>query len=164
MIDSLRYVSVVLGDADVDFIKEMKTSAFALQNYKGLRKWLKGYVESHPQQPTTVLSRAQYIGVSRRALDSYIAGTYFLPKDEGGEGVDPKASKIEHAIRAFRERVDGSPRRGYGRTFVETRTWFQAQKACATAIAVNRNYPVRGLFGALRNITRRTLRWFAAVL
>jgi hypothetical protein len=65
---------------------------------EGLRKWLKGYVESHPQQPTAVLSRAQYIGVSRRALDSYIAGTYFLPEDEGGEGVDPKASKIEHGI------------------------------------------------------------------
>jgi hypothetical protein len=79
---------------------------------EGLRKWLKGYVESHPHQPTAVLSRAQYIGVSRKALDSYIAGTYFLPKDYGGEGVDPKASKIEHAIRAFRERVDGSPRHG----------------------------------------------------
>ena len=29
---------------------------------EGLRKWLKGYVESHPHQPTAVLSRAQYIG------------------------------------------------------------------------------------------------------
>jgi DNA transposition AAA+ family ATPase len=104
---------------------------------EGLRKWLKGYVESHPHQPTAVLSRAQYIGVSRKALDSYIAGTYFLPKDYGGEGVDPKASKIEHAIRAFRERVDGSPRHGYSRTFIETRTWFQVQEACATAINEN---------------------------
>src|SRR6266542_2701234 len=104
---------------------------------EGLRKWLQGYVESHPQQPTAVLSRGQYIGVSRRALESYIAGTYFLPKDWGGEGVDPKASKIEHAIRAFRERVDGSPRHGYSRTFVETRTWFQVQEACATAINEN---------------------------
>jgi DNA transposition AAA+ family ATPase len=104
---------------------------------EGLRKWLKGYVESHPHQPTAVLSRAQYIGVSRKALDSYIAGTYFLPKDFGGEGIDPKASKIEHAIRAFRERVDGLPRHGYSRTFIETRTWFQVQEACATAINEN---------------------------
>jgi DNA transposition AAA+ family ATPase len=65
------------------------------------------------------------------------SGAYFLPKDYGGEGVDPKASKIEHAIRAFRERVDGSPRHGYSRTFVETRTWFQVQEACATAINEN---------------------------
>lgn len=46
-------------------------------------------------------------------------------------------TKIEHAIRAFRERVDGSPRHGYSRTFIETRTWFQVQEACATAINEN---------------------------
>lgn len=102
-----------------------------------LRLWLKGYVENHPHQPTAILSRAQYIGVSRKALDSYIAGTYFLPKDEGGEGIDPKASKIEHAIRAFRERVEGSPRHGYTRSFVETRTWHQVREACTTAINEN---------------------------
>src|SRR5262249_21651380 len=112
-----------------------------------LRKGVKRYVKGPPNQPTAVLSRAQYIGVSRKALESYIAGTYFLPKDYGGEGVDPKASKIEHAIRAFRERVDGSPRHGYSRTFVETRTWFQVQEACATAINENAIVVIVGLCG-----------------
>lgn len=104
---------------------------------EALRRWLQSYVEQHPQQPTAVLARGQYIGVSRKALDAYIAGTYFLPKDEGGEGVAPQASRIEHAIRAFRERVEGSPRHGYSRTFVETRAWYQVQEACATAINEN---------------------------
>jgi len=112
-----------------------------------LRLWLKGYVENHPHQPTAVLSRVQYVGVSRKALDSYIAGTYFLAKDDGGEGVDSRTSKIEHAIRAFRERVEGSPRHGYTGTFVETRTWHQVREACATAINENAIVVVVGKLG-----------------
>src|SRR5881227_2750454 len=48
-----------------------------------LRGWLEGYVKRYPHHTTDVLSRSQYIGVSRRALDAYIAGTYFLPKKDG---------------------------------------------------------------------------------
>lgn len=102
-----------------------------------LRCWLKNYIATHPNHPTTVLSHGQYIGVSRSALEAYITGTYFLPKKLGGEGVDPNSSKIEFAIRAFRERMEGSPRHGYIRTFAETRTWFQVEEACRTAINEN---------------------------
>jgi DNA transposition AAA+ family ATPase len=99
-----------------------------------LRQWLIHYIEAHPQHDTVVLSREQFIGVSRTALDAYIAGTYFLPKENGGNGVDPKNSKIEDQIRRFRERVEGTVRHGYASSFVETRTWFQLQQACNTAI------------------------------
>ena len=102
-----------------------------------LRQWLKRHVDDHPHQPTAVLARSSNIGVSRSALDSYLAGTYFLPKADGGDGVDPAASRIEHAIRAFRERVEGTPRHGYSRTFIETCTWYQVQEACTTAINEN---------------------------
>lgn len=46
-----------------------------------LRVWLKRYVADHPHHPTAILSRAQYIGISRSALDAYLAGTYFLPRE-----------------------------------------------------------------------------------
>jgi len=102
-----------------------------------LRGWLEDYIVKHPHHPTTVLSRSQYIGVARRALDAYLAGTYFLPKEADGQGFNPESSKIEHAVRAYRERVEGTIRHGYSRSFVETRTWFQLQRACAKAINEN---------------------------
>ncbi len=102
-----------------------------------LRQWLQRYLDEHPHHPTAVLSRAQYIGMSRKALDSYLSGTYFLPKEFGGEGVDRRVSKVERSIRAYRERVEGSSRHGYTNTFVETRAWLQVQQACATAINEN---------------------------
>lgn len=100
-----------------------------------LRFWLAGYIRDHPHHTTSVLSRSQFIGVARRALDSYLAGTYFLPKEQGGGGVNPAMSKIEHAIQAYRDRVEGIVRQGYQNTFVATKTWFRLQQACATAIA-----------------------------
>ena len=102
-----------------------------------LRVWLKRYVADHPHHPTAVLSRAQYIGISRSALDAYLAGTYFLPKEWGGDGNDPQNSRLEPSVRAFRERVEGTSRRGYQNVFVETRAWMQVQQACNTAINEN---------------------------
>lgn len=102
-----------------------------------LRQWLVKYMEGHPQHTTAVLSRSQFIGVSRTALDSYVEGTYFLPKDAGGLGIDPARSNVEERIRAYRERVEGTVRHGYANSFVETRTWYQLQQACATSIDEN---------------------------
>ncbi len=102
-----------------------------------LRHWLSDHIATHPHRPTTVLSRAEHIGISRRALDDYLAGRYFLPKEQGGQGVSATTSKIENAIRAYRERVEGTPRHGYAKTFTLTRTWEQLKEACS--IAVNEN-------------------------
>jgi DNA transposition AAA+ family ATPase len=102
-----------------------------------LRQWLAAYIEAHPQHSTIVLSRKDFIGVSRTALDLYIAGTYFLPVDVGGEGHDPSKSGIENNIRIFQERVEGTVRHGYANTFVKTRTYVQLVQACATAIKEN---------------------------
>src|SRR5215813_5410660 len=87
-----------------------------------LHQWLKEYCEAHPHHDTLVLSRDQFIGVSRTALDAYLQGTYFLPKENGGNGVDTKNSKIESQIRRFREQVEGTVRHGWANSFVETRT------------------------------------------
>lgn len=102
-----------------------------------LRNWLETYVGEHPHHTLTTLSRSQCIGVSKGALEAYLTGTYFLPADKGGKGVDPEGSKIEHAIRSYRERVEGTERHGYTNSFVETRTWFQLQRACHVAIEEN---------------------------
>ena len=45
-----------------------------------------------------MLSREQFIGISRTPLDDYIKGIYFLPVANGGRGHDPKNSKIEAAM------------------------------------------------------------------
>lgn len=104
---------------------------------ESLRLWLEQYVREHPHHTLAVLARSEYIGVSRTALDSYLEGMYFLPKEAGGQGVDPQGSKIEKQIRAFREKVEGTVRHGYANTFVVTRAWEQLQQACATAITEN---------------------------
>lgn len=100
-----------------------------------LRLWLENHIEEHPHLNTNVLSRTDKTGVSRAGLDSYLAGTYFLPKEQGGAGVS--SSKIEDKIRAYREKVEGTVRHGYANTFVETRSWQQFLHACHTAINEN---------------------------
>lgn len=102
-----------------------------------LRRWLEAYIVENPHHTTGVLSRSQYIGVSKSALDAYLSCTYFLPVEMGGKGVSPEGSKIESAIRSYRERIVGSTRNGYTNTFVETRTWFQLQRGCNVAINEN---------------------------
>ena len=93
-----------------------------------LRRWLGDYIKEHPHHTTQVLSRSAYIGVSRTALDAYLEGTYYLPKESGGMGVNPSSSSIEKRIRAFREQVEGTVRHGFANTFVETRSWVQLQR------------------------------------
>ena len=102
-----------------------------------LRRWLAAHMEEHPHLTAGVLSRSDHIGVSRTALDQYLEGTYFLPKASGGTGVNVEGSKVEHRIRAYRERVEGTVRHDYSNKFVETRAWAQLQHACATAINEN---------------------------
>ena len=102
-----------------------------------LRLWLEKYIEDHPHLPTSVLARDDHIGGSRTQLDAYIAGTYFIPKESGGLGVNPKNSKVETNIRAYRERVEGTIRHGYSNSFIETRSWMQFLHACKTAIEEN---------------------------
>lgn len=99
-----------------------------------LRIWLENHVKQHPHLTTTVLSRSQYVGVSRTAIDAYLDGSYFLAKELGGAGVNPANTKIEKQIRAYRERVEGTVRHGYANKFYETRSWLQLQQACETAI------------------------------
>lgn len=98
-----------------------------------LRLWLERFIKEHPHLSTTVLARSDHTSVSRTALDSYIAGTYFLPKENGGMGVKGD-SKIEEKIRIYRERVEGTVRHGYANSFLDTRSWLQFQHACETAI------------------------------
>lgn len=117
--------------------KKLQVVGKQLQWDEDLRCWLAAHIEEHLHLTTTVLSRSDHIGVSRTALDQYLEGTYFLPKESGGTGVNPDGSKVEHRIRAYRERVEGTVRHDYSNTFVETRAWFQLQQACATAIAEN---------------------------
>jgi DNA transposition AAA+ family ATPase len=66
-----------------------------------------------------------------------LAGSYFLPVEHGGKGNDPAESNLESAVRAYRERIEGSSRHGYNKPFVETYTWSQLQHACTAAIREN---------------------------
>lgn len=102
-----------------------------------LRQWLENHIKAHPHLTTNVLSRENYTGVTRNALDSYIKGTYFLSKEAGGMGVKPENSKLERQVRAYREKVEGTERHGYVNSFVESRTWEQMRSACDTAIREN---------------------------
>lgn len=117
--------------------KKLKVVGGSPEWDEGLRRWLASYIQEHPHHTTVVLSRRENIGVSRTALDNYVEGTYFLSKEAGGLGVNPKGSKIEKQIAAFREKVEGTIRHGYANTFLITRAWEQLQHACATAINEN---------------------------
>jgi len=98
-----------------------------------LRLWLQRHIEQNPHLTTAVLSRKDYIGMSRPALDQYLAGKYFSPVANGGQGVDPGSSALEPRVQAYRDRVEGTERHALGSGFVKTTTWFQVQKACETA-------------------------------
>src|SRR5438045_4183333 len=102
-----------------------------------LRKWLESYIKKYPHHTTAILSRSEFIGVARVALDAYLAGTYFLPVRLGGQGVDPESSTLEDSIRDYRIRVDGTERYNLVEAFLETRTYRQLKSACS--IAINEN-------------------------
>jgi DNA transposition AAA+ family ATPase len=93
---------------------KLKTENSKLQTVGGpqgdeeLRLWLENFIKEHPHLTTSVLEMDQHTGVSRTALDDYLAGTYFLPKESGGKGVDPRRSSIEKKLRDYREKVEGS--------------------------------------------------------
>lgn len=101
-----------------------------------LRLWLEGFVNdpSHSHLTTTVLSRSDHIGVSRTALDQYLEGTYFLPRESGGSGVKPETSKIEKLVRAYREKVEGTVSSGHGGGFIETVAYRRLSSAWDTAV------------------------------
>jgi len=104
---------------------------------ENLRLWLENYIDDHPHLTTAELGRADHIGMSKTALDAYLGGTYFLAKSSGGMQVNPKNSKLEAKVRAYRERVEGTIRHGYKNSFIETRSSKQFQHACKTAIDEN---------------------------
>lgn len=45
-----------------------------------LRNWLASYIRKYPHHTTAILSRSEFIGISRAALDAYLEGTYFSPR------------------------------------------------------------------------------------
>jgi DNA transposition AAA+ family ATPase len=100
-----------------------------------LRLWLVNHIGEHPHLSTRELARS--MGSNRTALDQFIAGKYFLPREQGGQGVNPGNSNLERLVQAYRERVEGTNRHGYAGSFVRTRTFFQVQKACGTALEEN---------------------------
>lgn len=102
-----------------------------------LRCWLEKYISEYPQHNTNVLSRSQFIGLPRGVIDSYLAKTYFLPKAMGGEGNDSEKSKVEPTIRAYRNRIGGTARHGYGKPFFETNAWKQMRSALRIALKEN---------------------------
>lgn len=102
-----------------------------------LRKWLESYIRKYPHHTTAILSRSEFIGVARAALDSYLEGTYFLPVRLGGQGVDSASSTLEDSIRDYRIRVEGTERYNLVEAFLETRTYRQLKSACS--IAINEN-------------------------
>lgn len=99
-----------------------------------LRLWLVSFIQENSHLTTAILSRSDHIGLSRTLLDQYIDGTYFLAKSAGGSGVDPRSSKTEGRIRAYRDRVVGTVRNDYVSTFVESVSWKRLLSAWETAL------------------------------
>ena len=63
-----------------------------------LRRWLERYIAKHPHHSTAVLSRSQFIGFSKRALDAYLEGKYFLPNEDGGFCQNQQASGVGSTV------------------------------------------------------------------
>ena len=108
--------------------------------YKGdeeLRNWLASYIKKYPHHTTAILSRSEFIGIARAALDAYLEGTYFLPEEDGGHGATLLTSTIEDSIRDYRMRVEGTERYNLADIYIETRTYRQLKLGCS--IAINEN-------------------------
>lgn len=102
-----------------------------------LRLWLENHLRKHPHLTLEKLSRHTHIGKGAQpsTLRAYLDCKYFAPKEEGGLGV--QNSKLEDRIRAYKDRVEGSPRDNNQIPFIETGAWQQFQHACYTAIKEN---------------------------
>jgi DNA transposition AAA+ family ATPase len=112
-----------------------------------LRQWLLSYIEEHPHHTTVVLSRAQYIGISRKALDAYLDGSCFRREKEGGLGLNAGNSNLERKIREFQARVDRPRRLRLTGDFIQTRTWKQLKHACSVAVHENSIVVIYGKSG-----------------
>lgn len=100
---------------------------------EALRQRLINHLKSHPHMTTAQLVRRMGAS-SRPALDLYIKGDYFKPKQEGGQGVNPKgATQLEAIIRDYLDRVEGTESHAYS-AFANTQTWRQVQKGIEVAI------------------------------
>lgn len=105
---------------------------------EALRLRLANFIKQHPNLTTVELGRKNQMGVSRTLLDSYLAGKYFLAKDQGGMGVNPRNSQTESKIRAYLDKMEGSiSTGGHSIGFMETVLWQQFQFLCNTAIKDN---------------------------
>lgn len=118
-----------------------------------LREWLESYIKKYPHHTTAILSRSEFIGVARAALDAYLEGKYFLPIKLGGQGVDSETSTLEDSIRDYRMRVDGTDRYNLVEAFIETRTYRQLKAACSIAINENVIVVVYGRSGIGKSVT-----------
>lgn len=125
-----------------------------------LRQWLIDHMAEHGHLTAAVLSRSEYTGVSRPALEAFIAGTWFLSKDAGGKGIDPARSNIEERIGAYRLHIEGPVRQGRKNTFLHTRTYEQLRQAWATARKENAIVVVYGRpgVGKTRSLTEISIR------
>jgi DNA transposition AAA+ family ATPase len=124
-----------------------ENNKYSFRGDEELRDWLASYVAKYPHHTTAVLSRSEFIGVSRAALEAYLQGTYFLPTNLGGQGADPEKSTIEESIRAYRLRSEGTERHDYAGAFIETRTYRQVKQACSIAVNENKIVVVHGSSG-----------------
>src|SRR5688500_18269742 len=78
-----------------------------------LRLWLENHIKENPHLTPLVLSRREYIGMSRTAVDAYLKCEYF----DKGDGAGVKSSRLEGLIKAYRERIEGTSRHGITNTF-----------------------------------------------
>lgn len=125
-----------------------------------LRQWLENHIAEFPHLTPAVLSKADYIGISKPALEGYLNRTYFLSKEAGGRGVEVGRSNIEERIRIYREKYEGTVRHGRANTFLKTRTWEELRDAYRTAVAENAIVVVYGRpgIGKSRSLTELAVR------
>jgi DNA transposition AAA+ family ATPase len=110
---------------------QLKVSATATHDEE-LRQWLENHMNTHKHLTANELSRSTHIGKSASTIKAYVAGKYFLPKEQGGQNTNP--AKLEGLIRAYRDRIEGVVKEGYSTSFVTGRAWSQFSAACRKAI------------------------------
>lgn len=96
-----------------------------------LRLRLQQHLQENPHLNTSILGRADRTGVSRAALDSYLAKTYFK-SELNPNGVIK--SDVEEKIRRYLDKFEGTNADGEKREFVRTAAWHQFESGCNLAI------------------------------